>query len=125
MRLLLDCLPRLPAQEAVDRVALLRFAQIELESLTAELVGTVLQPIRPWDERRAARAVAHLVLRVGVEHFALTVCIGAHAAPHLHDHSSLLACGDLELAARWTDRHGATPPGGVIDGYAPGSSAIT
>ncbi len=61
VRLALGDGPGRPAHEAMDRVAVVRLGEGEPVTLSVELVGAVLEPVRPRDQHLAPPGRAHLV----------------------------------------------------------------
>ena len=92
-------LPRLPPQEAVDRVVLLGLGERHLLRGAVPRVPAVGEPIGPRDQGRAVRAVAHLVERERVEHVVRTDVVDADGAANLDDRRMVVARVDLELGS--------------------------
>jgi hypothetical protein len=59
--------PGSPADEAVDRVTVLRLVQWELVAPPVELEAAILQPVRPRDQHLTPARGAHLVGPVSVD----------------------------------------------------------
>ena len=70
VRLALTDRPPAPANQAVDRILIVRFGEGELVPLPIELVAPILQPVRPRDQHLPAAGRAHLVDLVSVEELA-------------------------------------------------------
>ena len=98
-----------PADEAVDRVVVLRLAQRKLVAATVELVAAVLQPVRPRDQHLPPARGAHLVGPVPVDKVPAAGGVRAEAAADLDDHSLLIAGCDFELLAGWRDHRDDRP----------------
>src|SRR5215831_20371578 len=95
-----------PADEAVYRVAAFRLVQRELVVAPIELVATVLQPVRPRDQRLTPARGAHLVSPISVDKLPTAGGVRAESPADLDDHSMLIAGYDLDLLSRWCD-HGS------------------
>ncbi len=91
--------PAGPADEAVDRVARLELVERQLLLLPVELVGAVLDPVRPRDQHLPAAGGDLPVGGVGVEQLTAARGVRPQAAAHLDDDGALVAVGDLELLA--------------------------
>ena len=93
-----------PAQEPVNRVSLSRLGQRKLESLAIELVGSVVKPVRPGNQRRPVSPVADPICRKGIEDSPSTTLVSADASTDLDDGRDLISEGNLDLTARWKCR---------------------
>src|SRR5581483_10757083 len=106
--------PGHPAQEPVDGVLLGRLVEGELIVVAVESVAAVAEPVRPWHQHGAVSAVADRLERVGLEHVAPAVAVGADAAADLDDGRALLAVDDLELLAGGRRWHAVRLPSRVV-----------
>ena len=97
VRLVLPRLPRAPADEAVNRVRMLRLRQRELMAATLELVGAVLDAVRPGDEHLAPTTRRHLVDLVAVDDVLAVDGVCPEPATHLDRDRPLIVERDLEL----------------------------
>ncbi len=100
VRLTVTNRPGLPADEAVDRVSVLGFVQLELMALPVELVAPVLQPVRPRDQDLTAARGARPAGWIAVEKVTPVGRIRANPAPDLVQDGSLVVGKELDLIAR-------------------------
>jgi hypothetical protein len=98
-RVPLGDVPDGPAHESVDRVTVLGLVQRQLMASSVELVGAVLDPIRPREQHLPSPRGAHLVSRVAVEELAIPRGVRTEPAAHLHHHRTLVSVGELDLFA--------------------------
>lgn len=99
VRLSLSHVPRNPADEAVDRVRMLRFRQRQLMATTLELVAAVLETIGPGDEHLTSPAARHLVDAIAGDDVPPVDGVGPETTAHLDCDRPLVAERDLELLA--------------------------
>ena len=100
VRLAFGEVPASPADEPVDRVAVLGLRQRQLMPTALELVGAMAQPVRPRDEQLPASRRAHRVDRVAVEDGEAPARVLAKPTAQLDDDRALVAERELELLAR-------------------------
>ena len=74
----------------MDRVSRRDLVERQLVLGPAELVGAVLDAVRPWGEHLPAPGRRQLVGGVPVEHVLVPDRVGAEAGPDLGDDDSLL-----------------------------------
>jgi hypothetical protein len=75
-----------------------------------ELVATVLQPIRPWDQRLTPSRGAHLVGPISVDKLSTASGVRAESPADLDDNSVLIPGDDLDVLSGWCD-HDSSPLG--------------
>ena len=97
VRLSLSHVPRSPADEAVDRVRMLRFRQRQLMATTLELVAAVLETIGPGDEHLTSPAARHLVDAIAGDDVPPVDGVGPETTAHLDCDRPVVAEHDLEL----------------------------
>jgi hypothetical protein len=107
MRIALDDRPPGPADEPVDRVSVLGLGQCELMASTVELVGPVLDAVRPRHQHLSSTGRAHLVRAVSVENVGAIDGVGAQSAAEFHDDGALVSESDVELLTGRIRRHQA------------------
>ena len=95
--LVVSHLPGRPADEAVDRVRVLRLGQRELVAPPPELVASVLEPVRPGGEDLAPARFRHLIDAVAVDDITSVDGIRPQPGAHLDDDDQLVLECDLEL----------------------------
>ena len=95
--LLLGHRPRLPSDEAVDRVPMLGLRERQLVALAVELVRAVLDAVRPRDQHLPAARGALLLRAVAVQHLPLAHGIRAKPAADTDDDRALVAVYELRL----------------------------
>jgi hypothetical protein len=98
-RLTLPDGPGCPADEAVDRVLVLRLGERQLVASPLELVAAVEQPVRPRDQHLPAARGADLVGAVAVEELPAAQGVRAEPAAHLDDYGALVIARELDLLA--------------------------
>ena len=76
--------------------------QRQLVALAVELVGAVLDPVRPRDQHLPAPRMAHLLGRVAVDHVATGDGVRTDAAADLDDDRPLVLRTRSRTARRWT-----------------------
>src|SRR3954467_13229079 len=94
---MVEYVPGHPANEPMNGVVLFRFRQRQLGVLSVPRPLAILHAVGPWHERLSARAVAHRVDVVAVEHRCTTDIVGAETTSDRHHRRVLLAVADLQL----------------------------
>jgi hypothetical protein len=103
MRLLLDCGPGCPADEAVDCITALWLVQRELVAPSVKFVAAILQPIWPRDQYLTSAPGAHFIGSVSVDKLSAAHGVGAKSSTKLDDHCLLISGCDRDLLTRWCD----------------------
>jgi hypothetical protein len=103
MRLVLDCGPGCPADEAVDCVTALWLVQRELVAPSVKFVAAILQPIWPRDQYLTSARGAHFVGSISVDKLSAAHGVGAKSSTNLDDHCLLIPGCDRDLLTRWCD----------------------
>src|SRR5262245_61455396 len=93
-----------PAHEPVDRVLALRLVDRQLVALSFELVGPVLDPVRPGREQLPAAGATDRNDAVTVEHRAVPDEVLTKAAAYAHDDDPLVLERELDLLSGRADR---------------------
>ena len=101
--------PRPPPPEPVDGVALPGLGERDLVLGAVPRVPAVGETVGPGHQRRAVRAVAGRLDRVGLQHLDAVDVVGAHAAADLDHGRAVGPVRDLELLTRRHEH--ARPPG--------------
>src|SRR5262245_60275366 len=100
--------PRDPADQAVNGVASLDLVERELVARAAELVGTVLDPVRPRNEHLPAAGARHLLDVVAAEDVLARDGVGPQPGTDLGDDNPVIPGAYLDLfAGRKGIRHQA------------------
>src|SRR5262249_13701970 len=97
--------PRRPAHQAVDRVSVLGLGERQVVAAAVELVGAVLDAVRPRNEDLAASRRGQVARAVAVEDVSAVDRVRPQPAPDLDDNGLLAAERELELLAGRRDRH--------------------
>src|SRR5262245_38304050 len=91
--------PGNPADEAVNRVTVLRLVQWELVASPVEFEVAILQPVRPGDQHLTPARGAHLVGPVSVNKLPAGGGARGRSTTDLDEHSPGICRCDLELVA--------------------------
>ena len=83
--------PGLPADQAVDRVAVLGVGQRQLQDVFRELVAAVADPVRPGQQQLAAPTGAHLGGGEAVQQLTTAGRVLAEGGADLGDQGALVA----------------------------------
>ena len=84
----------------MDRVAAFDLIDRQLQRLAAEDVASIPQPVRPGQQRLAARAIRHAVERISVQHWLPVDLDLAQPTADFDHHRPLTAAVELELPPR-------------------------
>src|SRR5262249_40418243 len=86
-----------PPDETVYCVLCLRLGERKVVPAASELVGTILDPVRPGDEHLSPPGVRHLLRSVAVDDVSAADGVGAQARADRDHHGDLVARADLDL----------------------------
>ena len=88
-----------PTDEAVDRVSGPGLREREVVPLAGELVGSVLQAVRPGDKHLPTAGGGHVVLAVTVDELAAARAVRTESGADLNDDDALVPRRNLDLFA--------------------------
>src|SRR5262249_41992115 len=88
-----------PTNETVNGASGCQFVERELVLHARELVGTILEPVRPRHEHLSAPGHGHLFLAVTVDELVVADRVRAQACTDLDDHRTLVTGAILDLLA--------------------------